>query len=409
MGEAYMTLKEKLVILSDSAKYDASCSSSGSTRKNTGGVGNAAYSGICHSFASDGRCISLLKILMTNACIFDCKYCINRRSNNVKRAIFTPEEICTITINFYKRNYIEGLFLSSGIIKNPNYTMEKLIETVSLLRNKYHFNGYIHCKAIPGASEYLLKKLGKLVDRLSANIELPSDNSLKLLAPDKNVDKVSDIMKTVKNNRSKDFTPAGQSTQMIIGASQESDLDILSKSEYLYQKYDLKRVFYSAYIPVNNDKLLPSIKVPPLKRENRLYQADWLLRFYGYNVESLLDKDNPNFNLLLDPKADWALRHMNEFPKEINTASYYDLLKVPGIGPKSAKKIIASRRVFKIEFNDLKKMNVSLKRAKYFILCNGKYFTEISNFKKSFIENNLMLESVSTPLNTGVQLSFFNE
>ena len=404
-----MTLKEKLIILSDSAKYDASCSSSGSTRKNNGGIGNASYSGICHSFASDGRCISLLKILMTNACIFDCKYCINRRSNNVKRVIFTPEEICTITINFYKRNYIEGLFLSSGIIKNPNYTMEKLIETVSLLRNKYHFSGYIHCKAIPGASEYLLKKLGSLVDRLSANIELPSDNSLKMLAPDKKIDKVSDIMNTVKINRSNIFTPAGQSTQMIIGASPETDYDILGKSEYLYKKYDLKRVFYSAYIPVNNDKLLPSIKMPPLTREHRLYQADWLLRYYNYNVDNLLDKESPNFNLLIDPKADWALRHMNEFPKEINKASYYDLLKVPGIGPKSAQKIITSRKVFKIEFNDLKKMNVSIKRAKYFILCNGKYFTEMANFKKSFIENNLMLENKEQISSLGVQLSLFNE
>ena len=404
-----MELKEKLIILSDSAKYDASCSSSGSTRKNSSGVGNAAYSGICHSFASDGRCISLLKILMTNACIFDCKYCINRRSNNTKRAIFTPEEICTITINFYKRNYIEGLFLSSGIIKSPDYTMEKIIETIYLLRNKYHFNGYIHAKAIPGASDYLLKKLGKLVDRLSANIELPSDNSLKLLAPDKNIDKISSIMFTVKQNRNKNFVPAGQSTQMIIGASKESDLDILSKSEYLYNRYELKRVFYSAYIPVNHDKLLPSIKMPPLIRENRLYQADWLIRFYGYKVDNLLDRNNPDFNVLLDPKADWALRHLDEFPKEINRASYYQLLKVPGIGPKSAKKIINARKVFKIEFNDLKKMNVSIKRAMYFITCNGKYYINGSNLSKKFIESNLILDSKEKIEGIGTQLSLFNE
>ena len=387
-----MTLKEKLIILSDSAKYDASCSSSGSNRKNSG-VGNAHYSGICHSFSSDGRCISLLKILMTNCCIFDCKYCINRKSNNVKRAIFTPEEICNITMNFYKRNYIEGLFLSSGIIKSPNYTMEKMIETIYLLRNKYHFSGYIHAKAIPGASDYLLKKLGKLVDRLSANIELPTDSSLKLLAPNKKIDKITNIMQTVKQNKNRTFTPAGQSTQMIIGASKETDLDILSKSSNLYKRYELKRVFYSAYVPVNKDKLLPSIEIPPLVRENRLYQADWLLRFYNFKVENLLDSKNPNFNVLLDPKCDWALRHLDEFPKEINKASYYDLLKIPGIGPKSAKKIISSRRVFKIELKDLKKMGVSLKKAKYFILCNGKYFYDMKTFDKKIIQNNLLLES----------------
>jgi len=385
-----MTLKEKLEILADSAKYDASCSSSGSNRKNSG-LGNAHYSGICHSFASDGRCISLLKILMTNACIFDCKYCINRKSNNVKRAIFTPEEICELTINFYKRNYIEGLFLSSGIIKNPDYTMEKIIETIYLLRNKYHFSGYIHAKAIPGASDYLLKKLGNLVDRLSANIELPKDDSLKLLAPDKKIDKISSIMKTVKENRSHKFVPAGQSTQMIIGASRETDLEILAKSESLYNQYSLKRVFYSAYIPVNKDKMLPSIEIPPLVRENRLYQADWLLRFYGYKVDTLLDQNNPNFNVLLDPKADWALRHFDEFPKEINKASYYDLLKVPGIGPKSAKKIISSRKVFKIEFSDLGKMGISIKRAKYFITCNGKFYINMGLFKKEFIKSSLLL------------------
>jgi len=404
-----MTLNEKLIILSDAAKYDASCSSSGSTRKNTSdGIGNAASSGICHSFASDGRCISLLKILMTNSCIFDCKYCINRKSNNIKRAIFTPEEICTITINFYKRNYIEGLFLSSGIIKSPDYTMEKIIETIYLLRNKYKFNGYIHAKAIPGSSDYLVKKLGSLVDRMSANIELPTENGLKLLAPNKDENKISKIMKTIKDNRNSKFTPAGSSTQMIIGATNENDLDILSKSENLYKTYDLKRVFYSAYIPVNKDKLLPTIKMPPLTREHRLYQADWLLRFYNYKVNDLLDKNNPNFNLLIDPKADWALRHMDKYPIEINTASYYDLLKVPGIGPKNAKKIISARKTFKIEFNDLKKMNISIKRAKYFITCNHKYFIDRKNFKKEFIINNLLLED-SVIENNNKQLSLFNE
>ena len=405
-----MNIREKLNILADSAKYDASCSSSGSSRKNSNGLGNAAISGICHSFSSDGRCVSLLKILMTNSCIYDCKYCVNRRSNKVRRAIFTPEEICNITINFYKRNYIEGLFLSSGIIKNSDYTMEKMIETIYLLRKKYHFNGYIHAKAIPGASSNLLKKLGRLADRISANIELPSDNSLKLLAPDKNTNKIYNIMSTIKENKNKFFVPAGQSTQMIIGATKETDLDILSKSEDMYRNYELKRVFYSAYIPVNSDSMLPTIKIPPLTREHRLYQADWLLRFYGYSVENLLDRNNPNFNVLLDPKADWALRHMDEFPKEINKVSYYDLLKIPGIGPKSARKIISSRKYFKIEFNDLKKMGISIKRAKYFILCNGKYFTNPSIFKNKFIEQNLILEDKTKKvINTGIQLSLLNE
>lgn len=388
-----MDLKEKLIILSDGAKYDASCSSSGSDRKNKNGIGNASFSGICHSFSSDGRCISLLKILMTNCCIFDCNYCINRKSNNIKRAIFTPEEICEITINFYKRNYIEGLFLSSGIIKSPNYTMELLIKTISMLRYKYHFGGYIHAKAIPGASESLLKKLGNLVDRLSANIELSTEAGLKLLAPDKETNKISKIMGYIKDNQNKKFVPAGQSTQMIIGATNETDLDIMNKSENLYKNYKLKRVFYSAYIPVNSDSKLPSLLIPPLKRENRLYQADWLLRFYGFKVDDILDKNNPNFNIMLDPKADWALRHIEEFPKEINTCSYNDLLKIPGVGITSAKRIISSRRYFKISFKDLKKMGIVLKRAKYFITCDGKYFIDKSLFKKELIESNLILEN----------------
>ena len=403
-----MTLKEKLTILADSAKYDVSCSSSGSTRKNEGGIGNAAFSGICHSFATDGRCISLLKILMTNCCIFDCKYCINRKSNNVKRTIFTPEEICELTMNFYRRNYIEGLFLSSGIVKSPDYTMELLIKTIKMLRYKYHFHGYIHCKAIPGANEYLLKELGGLVDRLSANIELPTENGLKLLAPNKEENKVTKIMSYVKENHNRSYVPAGQSTQMIIGATKETDLDIMAKSEALYKSYDLKRVFYSAYIPVNKDKLLPMLKTPPLVRENRLYQADWLLRFYGFKVKDLLDEDNPNFNILMDPKANWALRHLNEFPKEINTVSYYDLLKVPGIGIKTAKRILACRKNFKITFNDLKKLGVVMKRAKYFITCNNKYFISSEYFKKSFIEANLILEDNPKVENNKEQLSLFS-
>ncbi len=404
-----MSLEEKLKILADSAKYDASCSSSGSTRTNDNGLGNASFSGICHSFSSDGRCISLLKILMTNCCIFDCKYCINRRSNEVKRAIFTPEEICEITINFYKRNYIEGLFLSSGIIKSPDYTMNKLIETISLLRRKYHFNGYIHVKAIPGASNYLLKKLGSLVDRMSANIELPTSDGLKLLAPNKNHQKVTDIMQTIKENKSKNFVNAGQSTQMIIGATKESDYNILKMSSNLYDKYHLKRVFYSAYVSVNKDNYLPTLKLPPLKREHRLYQADFLFRYYNFKVDELLDEDNPNFNILLDPKVTWALRNLNRFPLEVNKANYFELLKVPGIGPTSAKKIISNRRYYTLEYNDLKKLGVVLKRAKYFLLCNGKYFMNQEYFTKNFIETNLLLEEHESKNIKKVQLSLFNE
>ena len=397
-----MTLEEKLKILADSAKYDASCSSSGSTRKNTGGIGNAAVNGICHSFASDGRCISLLKILMTNACIYDCKYCINRRSNNVSRAIFSPEEICEITINFYKRNYIEGLFLSSAIIKSPDYTMERLIETIYLLRNKYKFNGYIHAKAIPGSSAYLIKKLGSLVDRLSTNIELATDTSLKMLAPDKKTKDINNSMITIRNNISKTFAPAGSSTQMIVGATKDSDKDILEKSANMYKYFHLKRVFYSAYIPVNQDKMLPSISIPPLKRENRLYQADWLLRFYKFRVDELFDNNN-NFNYLVDPKTDWALRHLEEFPKEINKVSFNELIRIPGIGITSAKKIVSARKVFKIEFKDLKNMGVSLKRAKYFITCNNKYFNNLSYLNKEFITINLLNDDIKER-----QLSLFD-
>ena len=401
-----MEIQEKLKILADSAKYDASCSSSESNRK-CNGIGNTAISGICHSFSSDGRCISLLKILLTNCCIYDCKYCLNRKSNNIKRAIFTPEEICKITINFYRRNYIEGLFLSSGIVKSPDYTMELMINTISLLRKKYNFNGYIHAKAIPGANPKLLKELGLLVDRLSANVELPTEDGLKLLAPNKESKSVSNIMEYVKLNQSKKYVPAGQSTQMIIGATKETDYQIMNKSAHLYDNYKLKRVFYSAYVPVNKDNLLPSLEHPPLIRENRLYQADWLLRYYNFKVDDLLNSQNPNFNILLDPKADWALRHLEEFPKEINTCSYYDLLKIPGIGVKSAKRIISSRKHFTIHLEDLKRMGVVLKRAKYFILCNGKYVTNMKFFNKSFIERNVVLEEKNLISMNSEQLRLF--
>ena len=397
-----MTTEEKLQILADSAKYDASCSSSGSTRSNKNGLGNAAVNGICHSFSADGRCISLLKILLTNCCIFDCKYCLNRRSNNIKRAIFTPEEICEITINFYKRNYIEGLFLSSGIIKSPDYTMELLIKTISLLRYKYNFHGYIHAKAIPESSEMLIKKLGKLVDRLSTNIELPSKSSLKLLAPSKNSDDIENIMTTIKKNTNKTFAPAGQSTQMIIGATKESDKEIMQKSSTLYQSMHLKRVFYSAYIPVNKDSLLPSITTPPLIRENRLYQTDWLLRFYHFSVSEIFDKSE-NLNILIDPKTNWAINHLEFFPKEINTASFNELIRIPGIGITSAKKIVSSRKYFTINFTDLKNMGISIKKAKYFITCNNKFFDNLFTINKSSI-----LQSLIAPEKRIVQLSLFN-
>lgn len=402
-----MNLSDKLIILSDAAKYDASCSSSGSKRNNKR-YGNTCISGICHSFSADGRCISLLKILLTNSCVYDCKYCINRKSNNIKRAIFTSEEIVSLTINFYKRNYIEGLFLSSAVIKDPNYTMELIIDAISLLRNKYHFNGYIHAKTIPGCSETLIKKLGVLVDRMSINKELPTDNSLKLLAPIKEKNKIYSAMNYINKNRSSHFTPAGQSTQMVIGASNESDLDIMNTSEFMYNNFKLKRVFYSAYIPVNKDKDLPSLIVPPLKRENRLYQADWLLRYYNFKVKDILDINNPNFNLMLDPKAEWALRHIDEFPKEINKCSYYELLKIPGIGVTTAKRIISSRKHFKLTFNDLKNMNVVLKRAKYFITCDGKYFIDTKLFRREFIESNLVLEDNHNNKNI-LQISMFDE
>ena len=388
-----MELKDKLEILSEAAKYDVSCSSSGSKRQNvSNGIGNTCYSGICHSFTSDGRCVSLLKILLSNACVYDCKYCLNRKSNNVKRAILTPEELAQIVINFYKRNYIEGLFLSSAIIKNSDYTMIQMLESIKLLRNKYRFNGYIHVKAIPGCDTSIIKELGLLVDRMSTNVELPSTKSLQLLAPDKKEDKIKNTMNYITNTIDKKTIPAGQTTQLIIGATPDTDYKILSLSENLYNINKLKRVYYSAYIPINKDNLLPSIKEEvPLKRENRLYQADWLLRFYGFNVNDLLSEDNPNFNLMLDPKSDWALRHINLFPVEISKADYFTLLKVPGIGVTSAKKILSTRKVTRISFETLKKLGVVLKRAKYFILCNGVYYTTSNNFNKQIIERSLTI------------------
>ena len=458
------TLQEKLQILADAAKYDVACTSSGSSRRGKKGeLGNTEACGICHSFAADGRCISLLKILMTNHCTYDCKYCINRVSNDIKRATFTPEEICQLTVEFYKRNYIEGLFLSSGILKNPTYTMERMCETLLLLRTKYHFNGYIHVKTIPGASDELLAAAGYLADRISMNMELPTQESLHTLAPNKTMKNILNPMGKVQNtiashrmaigksaymersrgnqflnqgifsdhshkifreklekqtsdiqlndkitmpkdiqtgfsrnennmasriltwenacqlapldmsDLKRNFAPAGQSTQIIIGATGESDYTLLQTTQALYQGYDLKRVFYSAYIPLNEDKVLPQIGTPPpLLREHRLYQADWLLRFYGFQADELLSEAQPDFNELLDPKCDWALRHLEQFPVEVETASYALLLRIPGIGPKSASRITHARRYGRLDFESLKKMGVVLKRAHYFITCGGR-------------------------------------
>ena len=415
----FLDIFEKLKILSDSAKYDASCSSSGSNRRNSSsGIGNGNISGICHSWGADGRCISLLKILFTNACIYDCKYCINRCSNNVKRATFTPREVADLTINFYRRNYIEGLFLSSAVIKSPDYTMELLINTISILRNEYNFNGYIHCKTIPGCSKELIDKLGSMVDRMSINIELPSNNSLKLLAPQKEKTGILTPMSYVSNKmklnklekRKENFIPAGQTTQLIIGATPESDLKILKLSESLYKKLSLKRVYYSAYISVNNDKNLPTLESPPLLRENRLYQADWLLRFYGFKADELLSETHPNFNNVLDPKCEWALRNLDKFPIEINKANYFTLIRVPGIGVISAKKIIKARRNFDLNFDSLKNLGIVLKRAKYFITCKGKYYDKVYKFNESFIETNLVYQERNT-LNKSdfEQLSLFDK
>lgn len=399
-----MTLGEKLEILSDAAKYDVSCTSGGTERKGDGeGMGNCRKAGICHSFSADGRCISLLKILFTNECIYDCKYCVNRSGNDVVRTSFTPEEVCTLTMEFYRRNYIEGLFLSSGVLKSPNYTMELLYTVLYKLRHEHNFQGYIHVKAIPGADSRLIQMTGYLADRMSVNIELPTAESLRLLEPHKTRKNILAPMRFVQQMSAENqyeiqtyrhvpkFVPAGQSTQMIIGATPESDYQILHVAESLYKKFDLKRVFYSAFIPVNEDKNLPSVKEqrPPLLREHRLYQADWLLRYYHFEAGELLDEENPNFNAYLDPKCFWALRHLEEFPIEINYAAYDMLLRVPGIGYKSASRIVKARRMGMLDFEDLKKMGVVLKRALYFITCKGKMMYPI-RMDEDYITRNLL-------------------
>lgn len=425
-----ITTEDKLKILADAAKYDVACTSSGVDRRGKEGfLGNSCTAGICHSFAADGRCISLLKILLSNHCIYDCKYCQNRRANDVPRATFEPDELCRLTIEFYKRNYIEGLFLSSGVFVSPEHTMEKINETLRLLRTKYRFNGYIHVKAIPGAPEELLAEAGLLADRISLNLEMPTAQSLKKVAPSKNYNNIVRPMAQLSNTiathriavgkdptferhhlnrmlentifsqmkletsktgdillpeRASDrdlrrpFAPAGMSTQMIVGATDDTDLQLLAVSQSLYSSFDVRRVFYSAYVPLNDDPALPSLDTAvPLVREHRLYQADWLLRYYGFHAEELLSVDRPNFNEAIDPKCDWAVRHLDCFPVEVNTAPCDVLLRVPGIGPKSVDRIMAARRYGRLTFEMLKKMGVVLKRAQYFITCGGRMLYSI--------------------------------
>lgn len=399
-----MSIYEKLNILTDAAKYDVACTSSGTARKGDGtGMGSCEQSGICHSFSADGRCISLLKILFTNECIYDCKYCINRRSNDVIRTSFTPDEICTLTMEFYRRNYIEGLFLSSGILKSPDYTMELIYAALYKLRREHNFQGYIHVKTIPGANLELIRRVGFLADRMSVNLELPTADSLRILAPHKSRKNILAPMRLVQNKMAENkqelalyrnaprFVPAGQSTQMIIGATPETDYQIIQVAESLYQKFELKRVFYSAFVHVNEDKALPAKtdEGPPLLREHRLYQADWLLRYYHFQASELLSEENPNFNVMFDPKCNWALKHLEQFPVEINRADYKMLLRVPGLGYKSAVRIVKARRLGVLEFSDLQKMGVVLKRAMYFITCSGRMMYP-TKLEEDYITRNLL-------------------
>lgn len=419
-----MNLLDKLTILTDAAKYDASCTSSGVIRGSRPGmIGNTSSSiaGCCHSFSADGRCISLLKVLMTNYCVYDCKYCINRRSNDTRRTAFTPRELAELTIQFYRRNYIEGLFLSSGVLRDPDYTTLRMIETLRLLRREFAFNGYIHAKAIPGTSPELVQQLGYLADRLSVNIELPSQKGLAALAPDKSKAAILAPMRLieaqgrqnkeelVKYRHAPAFAPAGQSTQLIVGATEDSDRHILHLTESLYDRYRLKRVFYSAYVPVVENPLLPDLHTkPPLLREHRLYQADWLLRFYGFRADELLDDQHPNFDPMLDPKCYWAITHPEQFPVEIMTADLGRLLRVPGIGPTGARRILSARRTGLLHFDDLKKMGIVLKRAQFFILCGGR-MREGLHFTADTLAFQLQaVERGSLPASAAQQLSLFD-
>ena len=416
-----MELMDKLEILADAAKYDAACTSSGLDRAGRPGtIGSTTLAGCCHSFSADGRCISLLKVLMTNVCAYDCQYCVNRRSNDLPRAAFTPRELCELTMGFYRRNYIEGLFLSSAVLVNPDYTTERMIEALRLLREEYRFGGYIHAKAIPGADPRLTYRLGLLADRMSVNIELPSAGSLALLAPDKKKENILTPMGQIRDGISlasrerklcrhaPRFAPAGQSTQMIVGATPESDRQILTLTQGLYDKYHLKRVFYSAYMPVSNSPLLPAPQnfQPPLLREHRLYQADWLLRFYHFRAEELLDEEAPNLDPRLDPKCTWALRHLEFFPVEVNRADYEALLRVPGVGVRSARRILAARRVGPLTFEGLKRLGVVLKRAQYFLTCSGRPLTELRVREDGLLRHLAALDAPREPVME--QLSLFD-
>ena len=416
-----LSLSEKLNLLADAAKYDVACTSSGVNRAGKQGhLGNSVSCGICHSFSSDGRCISLLKILQSNDCIYDCKYCVNRAGNDRQRATFTPEEVCTLVTEFYRRNYIEGLFLSSAVCKNPAHTMELMYRTLHLLRNRYRFNGYIHVKAIPGAPAELIEKTGYLADRMSVNIELPSEAGLRTLAPDKTKQAILAPMgqirvrgqqsreELVKYRHAPRFAPAGQSTQLIVGATADTDFHILRLTQGLYDRYQLKRVFYSAYVPVVEHALLPAKDTkPPLLREHRLYQADWLLRFYGFRAEELLDASHPDFKPQVDPKCSWALRHLDFFPVEVNRADYEALLRIPGVGVVSAKRILVSRRARKLRIEDLPKLGVVMKRAQYFLTASGRMADGLRFTPDSLLRNLIAAERPSLPQPELEQMSLF--
>ncbi|HLN72084.1 MAG TPA: putative DNA modification/repair radical SAM protein [Prolixibacteraceae bacterium] len=412
---------EKLKILAGAAKYDVSCASSGTSRSNTNkGIGNASGWGICHSFTEDGRCVSLLKIMLSNFCIYDCAYCVNRKSNDIPRTSFTPEEVANLTIEFYRRNYIEGLFLSSGVLRNPDYTMEKMTAVAKLLRHTHKYNGYLHMKAIPGASQQLIAEAGLLADRLSVNIEIPTENNLKILAPDKDFKSVLEPMKIISTNilESKEerkkyrkapvFSPSGQSTQLIVGATPDTDHTILKLSSALYTRRDLKRVYYSGYIPVNSyDTRLPALNTPPLKREHRLYQADWLMRFYGFKASEIANEENPQLDLEVDPKVAWALRNPHMFPVDINKADPAMLLRVPGIGTHSVQLILLGRKHNRLNSSHLQKMGVVMKRARYFITCNELHSQSIQDLKPEIVRQ-LMLEKKPAGNDGAIQLKLFN-
>ena len=418
-----MELADKLNILADAAKYDAACTSSGLDRAGRPGtLGSTTMAGCCHSFSADGRCVTLLKVLMTNACVYDCQYCVNRRSNDPPRAAFTPRELCELTMGFYRRNYIEGLFLSSAVARSPDHTTEEMIEALRLLREEYRFGGYIHAKAIPGADPLLTRRLGLLADRLSVNIELPSSPSLALLAPDKKKEAILTPMAQIRDGitASKEelavyrhaprFAPAGQSTQMIVGATPESDRHILTLTQGLYRRYQLKRVFYSAYMPVSSSPLLPAPQnfQPPLLREHRLYQADWLLRYYHFQAEEILDEDQPNLDPRMDPKCCWALRHLDFFPVEVNRADYEALLRVPGLGVRSAHRILTARRMGPLNFEGLKRLGVVLKRAQYFLTCSGRMMQGLRVSEDGLLRRLVALEAPALAGPPPEQLSLFD-